>query len=343
MVDTAASSGGALSILKDFYSYLADTKDENEWIFLLSDGYIQETSNIRVQVLKEVKQNWIKRLWFEAYGGGKLINGLEPDVVLSLQNTLPAGLKAKQYVYVHQTIPFQKEKKFSFFKKEERIYAVYQHIIGRKIKKSIHRADCTIVQTRWLGESIQRLCRKGARIIQCKPTVRIQEFQRGIYSPAYFLYPAAPILYKNHKVIEEACGILNKKGIIDFRVDFTCDGESGKNIRRIGNISREELFHKYTQGTLIFPSYIESFGYPLKEARMAKTMILAADCEYAHELLEGYSNAYFFPAFDSERLAGLMEAVIKQEITLSRTEEKADLNRDGWEVLVREICSEQKV
>ena len=338
VLDTAASSGGALSILRDFYSYLVESGDTNEWIFLLSDAYVQETDRIKIRINREVKENWFKRIWFDVYRGKGYINALEPDVVLSLQNTLPKGIRAKKYLYVHQTIPFQREKSFSFFKKEERIYAIYQYVIGRRIKKSIQYADCVVVQTQWLKKAVEGICGPHTKIMKCVPTVKKQEFEQDAFSPFYFIYPAAPIIYKNHKVIEDACKILVDKGISGFRVDFTFDGNDHSGIYYVGTLERSDLFKRYTKGTLLFPSYIESFGYPLKEASGVGSIILASDREFAHELLEGYANAYYFDPFDSSQLAELMEKVMKGQIYPKLSSPQETSQEEGWQVLVRCIC-----
>lgn len=340
VLDTAASVGGALSVLKDFYAHLVTSQDKNEWIFLLSDHYVQETDNIKVHVLKKAKHNWLQRLRFDVHKGGKYINELKPDVVLSLQNTLPRGIRGLRYLYVHQSIPFQTQKRFSFLKKEERTYAVYQFIIGHNIRTSAKKADRVVVQTEWLRKAMENMGIRPDKILKCMPVVEEQTFERGEFSRDYFIYPASPILYKNHRVIEEACRMLHKKAIKNFRVDFTFEGEDENEIHYVGSLARTELYQKYTQGTLLFPSYIESFGYPLKEARGVGGVILAADCEYAHELLKGYQNAYFFDPFSPEQLAMLMEKVISGQI-YPRISVSDDTHcENGWAVLVGSICSE---
>ena len=60
----------------------------------------------------------------------KFVKNLNPDVVLSLQNIITFGLKVPQAVYIHQSIPFQNSKKFSFLKSKERGLAVIQYLIG---------------------------------------------------------------------------------------------------------------------------------------------------------------------------------------------------------------------
>ena len=58
----------------------------------------------------------------------------------------------------------------------------------------------------------------------------------------------------------------------------------------------------------VFPSYIETIGLPLLEARSVGARILAADCRYARDLVGDYQKAEFFEMFDAERLYRLMRS-----------------------------------
>ena len=157
--DIAASKTGALSILKDFYNAVimyenARGAGGNEWIFVLGDRLLDEKDNIKVLVRDDVKASRKERLKFDLKTGAEYFKSLKPDVLFSLQNTLPKGYEGRQVLYVHQPLPYQTWKKFSFFKPEEREYAVYQHLIGRMIDASVKRADKVIVQTQWMRDAI---------------------------------------------------------------------------------------------------------------------------------------------------------------------------------------------
>lgn len=110
--DIAASEGGAMSVLRDLHSDIISSGDENEWIFLLGEKFIEESDNIKVLTFPKIKTSWIKRLDFDFISGKKIINKLQPDIYLSLQNTATIGVKAPQYVFLHQPLPYQKEKIF---------------------------------------------------------------------------------------------------------------------------------------------------------------------------------------------------------------------------------------
>lgn len=117
--DIAASTGGAMSILKQFYQFIKENDKHNEWIFLLGNKYLEETENIKILCFPKVKNNHIIKILFDCFYGKKIIEKYNPDVVVSLQNIITFGLKTRQIVYIHQSIPFQSEFKFSFVKKKK--------------------------------------------------------------------------------------------------------------------------------------------------------------------------------------------------------------------------------
>ena len=105
--DIAASTGGAMSVLRDFYSCVCEHDHENEWIFLLNARYFEETENVKIIALPEIKASGFKKLIFDFVTGREYISRLKPDVVFSLQNIITFGLKVPQIAYIHQSIPFQ--------------------------------------------------------------------------------------------------------------------------------------------------------------------------------------------------------------------------------------------
>jgi glycosyltransferase involved in cell wall biosynthesis len=331
--DIAASKTGALSVLRDFYNYIAENEAAgNEWIFVLGDRLLEERDNIRIIVRDDVKASRKNRLKFDLMTGAAFFEGLKPDVLFSMQNTLPRGYGGRQVLYVHQPLGYQNRKRFSLLKAEEREYAVYQKLIGRMIDASVKRADKVIVQTEWMRKAVAgKTGISGDRIVKIMPDIKVpEEFIRqpaGIDGSCSrvntFFYPAGEILYKNHGCILEAVGMLKSKDISDFTVEFTLnrgdlpylDRYPGhEQVRYLGRISREEVFERYKKDILLFPSYIETFGYPPAEARAVGGRILASDCPFCHEVLEGYSLSEYFDPFKPAELAALMEKAICGEL-----------------------------
>ncbi|MCQ2429228.1 MAG: glycosyltransferase [Clostridia bacterium] len=328
-----------MTILKQFYNYVKANDSENEWIFLLGDPYLDETDRIKIRCFPEVKSGRVRKVFFDCFSGKKVISSLEPDIVVSLQNIMTFGLRVPQAIYIHQSLPFQDVKRFSFFKKAERRSAVIQHIIGRFIKASAKRADKVFVQTEWMREAVSR-------------SVGIDEDRIGIafpeidlFSPGTekfgndrFFYPTNGEIYKDVDVIVQACDLLNDRGIRDFTVRLTLPEGTVRhpNIVCVGRLDRGRMQEEYNAGTLLFPSYIETVGLPLLEARSCGTLIVASDTPFAGECLAGYPNAYLFPVHDGGALAGRMAEIINGRIPL-KADTSVPEERPSWDGLLAEI------
>lgn len=338
--DIAASSGGALTVLKDFYQAICSSGSEHEWIFLLGDKYFKETDKIKIRIYPKVKSNRVVRVLFDLFYGRRIIRKLNPDVIFSLQNTICFGLKQPQVLFVHQPLPFQKEKRFSFLKRGERSLATVQYLIGAVIKASIRKASKVIVQTEWMSNAIINQCRISRDKIKVfSPTVSSFENRNGTcYQSTSFFYPTSLALYKNIACIENAVALLEKEEI-ECHVELTNDRQYiSRCIHGIGKLEHSMVEQKYFESTLIFPSYIETFGYPLAEARVAGSIILASDCDFSHEVLSDYPNAYFFDYRKPEELAELMKKVISGEIARKIVaSEPTNEKVNTWQQIISEV------
>lgn len=338
--DIAASSGGALTVLKEFYKCIRENDTGNEWIFLLCDNWIEETDNIKIITLPAIKNSRINKLKFDLFTGKNYIQELKPDVVISLQNIVTFGLKVPQIVYIHQSIPFQKVKKFSFLKSSERSLAVYQYLIGAIIRRSVKKSTRVIVQTDWIKDAVCKQCRiPSEKVVKITPNVKAISalIDDTSFDSSRFFYPTADAVYKNNSCIFEACKMLDKEKL-NYCVTLTLPPEqTSGNVYCVGRLNYEDVIQNYHKSTLVFPSYIESFGYPLAEARKAGSVVLASDCPFSRELLFAYENAYFFDPFKPQELAELMKKVIRREI--SRQEVKADEEEtvDSWKQVLSQI------
>lgn len=343
--DIAASSGGAMTVLKDFYACVKENDKDNEWIFLLGDTYVEETENIKVITLPEIKKNPIKKVLFDFFTGKKFIHSLNPDVVFNMQNIITFGVKVPQAVYIHQPLPFQNTKKFSFLKKREKKLAFIQYVIGTIIKYSVKKSDKVIVQTDWMKDAVCKKCGISSdKIVKVLPNVkRIDKMNNdNLLNIQNFFYPTSSVLYKNNDLVFAASKILEEQNII-HNIDLTLNKESTSTfVNCIGRIPYEAVIEKYYNSTLIFPSYIETFGYPLAEARQVGTLILAADTEFSRELLNGYENAYFFDPFKPYELAELMKKVVHKVVLRTEVNENNDDSADSWKKIMNEVLNLSK-
>lgn len=324
--DVAADSGGAATVLQSFYEeFKKDT--ENEYIFVLSVYELPETDNIKVLNFPEVKKSMLHRLYFDHFVAHKLVKKYKADRVLSLQNIELPHTNVPQTVYEHNALPFSEYK----FKPWEAFRPWYsQQILGRMMKKSIRRAEKVLVQTNWMKEEIIRQCGIPADRVEVKfPPVKMLKTHPWKMDEAcpIFFYPAGPPAYKNHRTFLKACELLKEQGMEDYRVIWTVTGEENEGMKKlkaeaeekqlpiefIGPVPRTQLFERYASSILVFPSYIETIGLPLLEARSVGAPILAADCLYARDGVEDYEKAEFFETFDSDALSRLMQQKIVEK------------------------------
>lgn len=324
VLDVAAEYGGALTILKQYYEEaMKDTS--NEWFFVVSTPNLKDTHKIKVLRYPWVKKSWLHRLYFDMFKSRKIIQEHKIDEVLSLQNNTIANCNISQTLYLHQPLPFS-ERRYKLI--ENYKYWIYQNIIDKVILKSIKEADKVIVQTLWMKEACLRKIQTDPNKFELKPP-KINIKVKKLYShkageDKLFFYPSSAAVYKNHKIIVEAVEMLAKIGVTNYKIVFTLKGDENKHIRTlynkvkkanlpidfIGYLTLEEVYDYYSRSILIFPSYIETFGLPMLEARMHNSPVLASDCAFSHEILDDYNRAYFFDPFNKIDLMEKLKELI---------------------------------
>lgn len=313
IVDLAASSGGALSILNQYYE-IAIANFNINWVFFLSTPEFNSAKNIKIFNYKWVKRSIIHRIFFEVFILNKLIKKHNPSKVISLQNLIVLFSKYHQIVYVHQALPFSNYK-FNLFTNKSLWF--YKYIYKYLMFYSIRKAKKIIVQSEWLKEKIISLKLKSNQNIEVKPPlIKLTDFRRDPVKKYSFIYPASHLFYKNHKLIVNALIQIESKFLQKLKFYFTLTGKESKYIETlkqiiskyslpiyfVGPLKFEILMEYYKNCDLIFPSFIESFGLPLLEAKTYGLNILCSDEPFSKEILKNYNNVHYFNAFDSKSL-----------------------------------------
>jgi len=342
--DVPAESGGALSILNDFYQEVIENDDKNiNWIFVLSKPEYKEFDNITVLNFPWVKNSWFHRLYFDRFVAPKLVKKYNIDRVFSLQNIIVPKTKVEQVVYIHQSLPFDS---YKFNIMEDLKLWTYQNLIGKKIFSSIKQSEKVIVQTNWMKKACTEkvnVQKNKIKVIPPKINLNIEKnFDKNNRTKTFF-YPAGASYYKNHRLIIEASKLLEASNINDYKIILTLNGNENKNIKGLykevkkynlpvefaGRLEREEVFNLYTKSYLLFPSYIETFGLPMLEAKLHKTIILASDKAFSHEILDDYENAYFFDPFDAKELMKYMKKLLVGEISYKKVNSVSKSNNNS--------------
>ena len=325
--DVPAAGGGAETILREFYQKaLEEANAENPWIFVVSLSMLTGSDHVKVVKYPWVKKNWLFRLWFDYVVSPKLVRKVHPDRILSLQNVLVPCTHIRQILYLHQPLPFV-EKRYGLI--ENPRFWIYQNLISRRIYSSVQKAEKVIVQTRWMKEAcIKRTGVSPDKMEVVAPRIVAHEVRQNVQSTERvrsFFYPASGFSYKNHNVLVDAIALLDAELRAKMALSLTLTGNENAHIAKlrrkidklglpiqfIGTVSHAEVLDRFSRSVLVFPSYIETFGLPLLEARMSGAEVIASDCPFSHEILDGYQKAVYFPPQDAPTLAVLLQKCIE--------------------------------
>ncbi|WP_018757567.1 glycosyltransferase [Paenibacillus terrigena] len=358
VVDVPADRGGALSILNDFYNFVKDHGQRDQWTFIVSTPELEACDHIQVVRLPWIRKSLLHRLGWDYCLAGRRIKKYRPDVIFSLQNIPIPFSQVPNIVYVHQSLPFQNVKRYSFFDRRERSMAFYQHVIGRLIKAGVRRANQVIVQSSWMKLAmIDQTQIQENKVAVIPPELIMPEIDRCSLKTGYpiqmnrFFYPAGASHYKNHHCILQAARILLDRGYKDFTIEFTMNKDDNSLarelytdaqqledcIRFIGPLARSDVYKKFAESVLLFPSYIETVGLPLIEARMIGGVILASNCNFSQENLAGYENARFFDPMDPLALTQEMEFIMQGGWSYSLPSGTPSRVNSGWQPVLNLI------
>lgn len=354
VVDLVSLDGGGYQITKSLFQYAAFGGGKlHQWLFIVSKQEFEDAQSIKVVKFPEASKSYWNRAVTEATKVKTCLKEYGADAIISMPNMGVIGCSLEQVIYLQQSIPFQKEKKFSFLKKEERGYAFRQYIQGWIIRKSIRKAKAVLVQTAWVQKAVQE-------IIGVVPVIDIgyplETKLRGNTQKATsvckdFFYPCGPAIYKNVSVIVKAVNRLVER-YKKFKFYITLTWEELQRLtdeqpldrqvfKCLGRIDPEKVQELYAQSTLVFASYIETLGLPLVEAREAGTWIIASDCPFSHEVLDDYPNKAFFPYFDDKKLAEQMERVLLGTNNLVQWQKVEKKQENCWDKMLRYFESEK--
>lgn len=318
VLDVAASVSGAVTVLKEYYKKALLDK-ANIYYFCVSVVPLKCNDNVIVLAFPWIKKSWFHRLYFDFFVLKTIILKYEINRVISLQNLIIPFCKIPQIVYLHQAIPFSKYR-FSLWR-EPKLW-VYQNVIGCMIFHSLKRADKIIVQTNCMKDTVIRILKiPQGKILVNKPIVTVPEgrrFNKNKFCNRFF-YPATGFSYKNHITLYRAAMMLKQAGIKNFEIILTlaeidlpveCKAlhkELGNIVKLVGVLKYEQVVEEYCKSVLVFPSYIETVGMPLIEAREVGAPIISVSEEFSHEILEGYNDVEYFTWNNYKDLSILMK------------------------------------
>lgn len=360
--NTAATSGGALTILREFVKNIPTKFNENCIFYIFCTAELNNYECENVKIINNINAKlWKDRIKWDFHGLKRWSkeNNINPDLIISLQNTGVVGFKnIPQIIYLHQPLPYYSNEKWNLLKREERIYWIYKYIYKYLIAISI-KNNKVIVQTNWMKKAVSKVHKKSKDEIYVIPP-RIDDINDSIISPIQkkedimLFYPASSCIYKNHYLIIDAISLLIKENINKtIRLYLTIDKESNNsikiyeyaknknllnNIEFIGSISYETVLRYYKAcDIMLFPSYIETYGLPLIEASKFGIPIIASDLDYAKEVIGKYEGVKFVNHKDAREWC---ESIKKQYIVNKKYISEYIEDKNTWNEFIQIIKNE---
>lgn len=339
VVATALQAGGGITIYKQFLSHLPKYIGEDKyWIFV--NPILPKVKIEGVTYVISPLQSKVKRILSE---GKFLVSEIERmkvnlDIIISLQNNGFKELKNyKQIVYYHQSLPLYPGF-WNPFKEEERSLFLYKNIFPHIVRRTWVKETQFVVQTQFIKRRmIEYYGILEQNIHQCFPdvekidlgSVKPYQFEKGITHFVCVVVGDVP-RYKNLVTLIQAAKIYKRKYIDKFgqiRIHLTTTVEEAHVwANMVKHIGVEDVFqfdgaykhddlmelYKGADG-LLFPSSIETLGLPLLEAAAFGIPVLAADVDYAHEVMREYEGAIFTGIHDYEIWAENMKNVVENK------------------------------
>lgn len=306
---TALDSRGAYSVVNSFLSELNSTSEYLiskgiELHFLVAKKELCKYSNESLIIKYEPypKKGLINKWRYERVILPRVVNDENYDAYLSLQNYILKHVNIKQFVLIHQPIPFAK---LRLCELEIKNWIKYRVLFKKILLEQRNEVAGVIVQTNWMKNALVNQYNYKCPIIVIRPTVRdivnndkpLSDYiakhlnQDGLK----IFYPTNNERYKNNKRLIKSVIKYNKiynKKVILF---ITLEGKSNEFIKFIGKIPYNSIYTFYKNiNAVIFSSLAETFGLPLLEAKLNNIPIIASNLPYAREICRD-SAIYFEP------------------------------------------------
>lgn len=331
----ALRTSGGNTIYRQFIEHLRNHVSSDDFYYIFIDYDMQQPYIKGVEYICVDIRSHIKRCLFDYFICARILKSkdINPDFVISLQNTGVHCLKRKPHlIYYHQSIPFYSHK-WSLFKSSERTLFFYKYIYPLFVKLTLTANTQIVVQTHYIKEKFVdffKIDKERVHVqfpdIENESAEEIEEFNYNLRY-ANFIYPATGFSYKEHLTLFRALSLLktqNPKIAKKIRIYLTISKEEypqyanyilkqgiEENICFIGKIDRIQLFSMYkASNALLFPSTLETIGLPLLEAASMGSHILVSDLKYAKEVLQGYEGSVFISPYNYQQWADEMSKIV---------------------------------
>lgn len=343
----SSEAGGAQTLLHFMMRNYSSLPEDFECIFLVKEFPAKEFSQLksRIIVINKNLSNPLKRYLYEHYFIKKNEKNLGLKGVIHLGNFVSGGSSVIQVVYLRNSLFFSKNFRKELRKRGHLTYLAYLEFQTLLSRHSIRKAELVIVPSEsFKDQIINSLGEKHeAKIVPIKygidpeffkqdsdvnPSLReklerINGFYKILHVGNYSYYKNFSLIIKMIPHLKNIIGenfrvILTTKigdGIKNYFYDSTGDWKLMKELNAekfflmLGRVNYSDLSYLYRNcDVFIWPSYSESFGFPLLEARYFKLPAVSLSLPVNREV---YPEALFFEGDERNFAKKIAEALEK--------------------------------
>ena len=264
--------------------------------------------------LEIIKKNELSRIWFYL----KNYNNIKS--ILCLSNfPPPIVINAPVFVYFHNVLFFSSKNKN--MSRLERLKFSLKNIYLKFLNDKDYN---WLVQTQIVKNLLVEYNKFRNEKIFVSPIFSLNDNNLN-EKKDFFIYPTSKIKNKNNENLVKAFVEASRKTeknvtlyITLHRKDLNFNFKLPKSlkIKFLGEVEHDDLMKLISEAKyLIFPSFEESFGLPLIEAKHNFCIILASDKEYVKELID--ADFYFNPKDIKDISSQILNSLIIESPTVN--------------------------
>jgi glycosyltransferase involved in cell wall biosynthesis len=306
-------TGGPLTILRRAVAAARDA--QANVLFLVADHRDWEPgTNIRFVGFPRARHSYLERIWTEYVLMPRLSRRWRPDAWLSLHDTSPPVRAGRQAVYMQNSLPYWRPTMRDLFL--DPFEVLRSLIYGVVYRAFVSRNDLVIGQLRWftrfmgtyLGVPDDRLLVVLPEADRVKSTAHrtADGDRRG--SVLRCVYPSLPRVFKNFEEAIELCdqpGVeltLTISGAENRYAGHVADRARGKDVRFVGLLTHDVVLDAMAAADVVlFPSRLETFGLPIREAMDLERALVLPVRPWTVEIAADYPRAYFYRSVEEGR------------------------------------------
>jgi glycosyltransferase involved in cell wall biosynthesis len=371
LTSVAAKGGGGITYIGSFLKHAARLKPEWQFVAFLPPIAISQIqplpANVRLIATEIGYAPWWKRVWWDQVNFRRLVRMEKADVLYSVANfgmvacPVPQILQILNPVY---TSRLYQERYLSHSFSDELSFRLRRGLLCQSVRSAdivMTPTAATLAEVRcYMKVPPERALVNPLGVEEPDPAGASTAPSCGPGEPFRLSYVSYYRAHKNLTTLLQALRELQSKGQRPYRLITNLDPDTGDGLWALTShqdrslltdpliapavemarpSTHAEALALYERSDLfVFPSIVESFGFPLVEAMVRRVPVLASDTAVNREVCG--DAAVYFPLFDYKELAAQIERLAADgglRAALVNAGAERVRTRFSWERHVREI------